>query len=447
MVPVMHAAEQTEALRRKQGAASRIADYTVSGYEVPLNRILADLLSPRGAHGQGDLLLKSFLDLLGLAASSSEQWLVIPNYKTIPGRKPDIAMFLPAKIAIYIESKPWADEGVDQINDYAVDLLQHDVARRVLVFLPGLASRQPSNLRADVKARLGGLEKIPFQRREDERSIVQWLERCASRCEAENVRVFIADLAGYLNSEFNEDDGAPLMSDDPFIRTMIDPIRRNRDYLQLTFRLGRAATELRHRIAKDFFVELEAALAAKTGPSDWRATNSFFDPWERYQGIDMKKAGWPDGWGVHLAMDTADLKDFRIGFACPSTAGHLVDAELARDTPLASKADRARILGVLEEPLTAIGRSAQTDSWWPAFCRLPEPFRSWESDGVFLQLEGLEPTADGRLAAEMFVSWLQSLATAVEQTVDDILAGHASARGGEGDRRPTRTKARLRART
>ena len=173
MVPFMHEAKQAEASRRRLGAAFRIADYTVAGYEVPLNRILADLLSPRGLHGQGDLFLKSFLDLLGLADFSSERWRVILNYTTSRGRKPDIAMFLPGKIAIYIESKPWADEGADQLNDYAVDLLRQNEAHRVLVFLPGLASRQPSSLRADVKARLGSLEKIPFQRSEDERSIVQ----------------------------------------------------------------------------------------------------------------------------------------------------------------------------------------------------------------------------------------------------------------------------------
>ena len=98
---------------------------------------------------------------------------------------------------------------------------------------------------------------------------------------------------------------------------------------------------------------------------------------------------------------------------------------------MASKPDCARILGVLQEPLAAIGRrAAQKDSWWPAFCQLPKPFYDWDSEEVFLQLEGLEPTAHGRPAVEVFVDWLRSLATAVEQTVDDILSHHPGARGG-----------------
>ena len=53
MVPVVDSAERSVALlRRKFGIAFRIAEYSVRGQEVPLNRILGDLLDPRGSHGR-----------------------------------------------------------------------------------------------------------------------------------------------------------------------------------------------------------------------------------------------------------------------------------------------------------------------------------------------------------------------------------------------------------
>ena len=86
MLPVMRAAEQTDLLlRRKLGTAFRIADYAVGGNEVPLNKILANLLSPQGTHGQGDLFLRRFLEFLplGKAEDFSGKWHVVPNYPTI----------------------------------------------------------------------------------------------------------------------------------------------------------------------------------------------------------------------------------------------------------------------------------------------------------------------------------------------------------------------------
>lgn len=65
VVPVLDAAERTDGIfRRKLGSAFRIADYTVGGYEVPVNRILGDLLDPRGRDGQRHTFLELFLEMV-----------------------------------------------------------------------------------------------------------------------------------------------------------------------------------------------------------------------------------------------------------------------------------------------------------------------------------------------------------------------------------------------
>jgi PD-(D/E)XK nuclease superfamily protein len=124
MVPVLHVAERTDALlRRKIGTAFRIAKYAVNG-EVSLNQIFADLLNPRGSHGQGVVFLKLFVEMLPrkIRGEASEKWRVVPSHRTETGRYVDLALFCSTDLAIYIESKPWAEEGHKQLGDYAEDL-------------------------------------------------------------------------------------------------------------------------------------------------------------------------------------------------------------------------------------------------------------------------------------------------------------------------------------
>ena len=108
--------------------------------EVPLNKIIADLLDPRGPHGRG-AFLKLFLGQVeaDLHSYQLEDWVVVPSYQTRRGRYADIALFKGSSAAIYIESKPWAAEGDEQLQDHAVDLIGQIHERKWLLFLPGTA--------------------------------------------------------------------------------------------------------------------------------------------------------------------------------------------------------------------------------------------------------------------------------------------------------------------
>ena len=173
MAPLLKAAERSEAmLRRRLGTAFRIAEYAVRGYEVPLNRIIADLLDPRGPHGQGPTFLKLFLARLvpDLTINDSKQWSVVPNHrivvtsqKTRRDRYVDIALFEGASAAaIYIESKPWALEGFEQLRDYAVDLLDRSDEQKRLLFLPGMADRKQQTLTPEIEQELGSIRNSTF---------------------------------------------------------------------------------------------------------------------------------------------------------------------------------------------------------------------------------------------------------------------------------------------
>lgn len=108
-------------------------------------RMLAALLNPRGAHGQGTLFLRLFLQQIG-AFEDTERTLDgsfnvfaqyhIPtaNNPTQCDRYPDLVIEGPDQVVL-IENKVRAGEGDDQVPDYGLWLASRRESRRILVFL------------------------------------------------------------------------------------------------------------------------------------------------------------------------------------------------------------------------------------------------------------------------------------------------------------------------
>jgi hypothetical protein len=100
-----------------------------------------------------------------------------------------------------------------------------------LLFLPGPANRSAQTLLNEQKEKLGNrFVTIPFQFKEHGPSIVQWLEQCAAACEAENVRLFIKDLAQYLRTEFSSGE-VNFMNEDAFTSMMMPLVRKNKAHI------------------------------------------------------------------------------------------------------------------------------------------------------------------------------------------------------------------------
>lgn len=109
------------------------------------SRILADLLNPRGTHGQSGLFLESFLDHVGLRDIKPK--LIIPGANVevssehpITGGRPDIVVRCVPWLLLVIENKIKADEnltanGVGQLEKYREWLNRQAAAEKRLFFL------------------------------------------------------------------------------------------------------------------------------------------------------------------------------------------------------------------------------------------------------------------------------------------------------------------------
>ena len=149
----------------------QIAD--ISTKEVAVCRVLAELLSPKGSHGQGGAYLELFLrDCLKERGFTKDEIAraVVSREHPAYGRRIDLVIEVGSRL-IPIEAKIYAGDQWRQCEDYyqyAKDKFG-DAAKVVYLTLGGNAPSEDSLGELDLKS----IVLLSF-----ERDIVQWLEKC-----------------------------------------------------------------------------------------------------------------------------------------------------------------------------------------------------------------------------------------------------------------------------
>jgi len=177
--------------------------------EVRISRILAELLNPKGKHGQGKLFLKEFIETLKGLVSNSETLIGIEDlasakvsteYSSLYGRI-DILIEFPNKVAIAIENKPWAGEQTEQLQRYTDFLEQTYKGRYLLIFLTG-TERKATSIGESLKNQLK--QEGKFLEATYEELLKPWLLKCAKECESDKVRWFLKDFIRWIEKNFKE---------------------------------------------------------------------------------------------------------------------------------------------------------------------------------------------------------------------------------------------------
>lgn len=387
--PVRRKASDNARLKRKAGADFSISEYAIRRYELPLNRVIGDLLSPNGPHGQGNEFLKRFVTLVlsdgdrNIAEKNIQDWEVIPSYITKRGKCVDLVLLL-GEVVVYIECKPWATESRNQLKSYAVDLYRRRETVKYLIFLPGNVGRQAESLGSICKDRLGShFCIIPFEA-DKNGSIIDWLKECASAtsCEAKNVRVFIEDLATYLDRQF----GTGRRSMESHAEVVQD-VMSNPDRLEtLLWLTDNVSGDVKNAVYNHFIERLRNELG-KLGEvifnSRW--------PWHL---IYFRKAGWPSNWAIGFGSD-GNQSSLWIGFV------FLNDREVGQAPDII-------------ESLQKIGvpRNKPNDS--PSYTNLPAPFGDWSAKTYLMAMDILA-TPSNQPMTEIYVSYFRILIDGVDQ--------------------------------
>lgn len=200
------------------------SDFNIFDYiqpdELKLSRTIADLLDPKGSHGQQQICLGAFVEAM-IERISEEQSLrqtltklqkAVRNDKcfvivqtevaTSCGRRIDIVvnMNIGEKNGIVIENKPWANDQKEQLKDYAKEAAkQFDCW--VLVYLHGTGKAVDEYTLSKEK-----LQKLEaggnFFNTDYSYFLIRWLQICLERVEAKKIRCFLCDFIGYIEIEF-----------------------------------------------------------------------------------------------------------------------------------------------------------------------------------------------------------------------------------------------------
>lgn len=215
---ISHRAELADAnqcrMDRRLAAAFNVFDL-IEPDENKLSDILAGLLDPNGAHGQGDLFLRLLLKHAGfgsharLARNATVQR-EAPTHGILKFRR-RMDVFVEAGVLLAIENKVDSLEQPDQVRDYLDHLHAYARRRRVRSTLIYLTpdGRPPTSLRpSELTKHLAGgsLHCWSYQR-----ELRAWLEDCCRGCQAQRIRGFLSDLIAYVDramkrgSEMNQE--------------------------------------------------------------------------------------------------------------------------------------------------------------------------------------------------------------------------------------------------
>ena len=173
--------------------------------ENKLSDVIADLLDPKGTHGQGDAFLRLFIEQLGIRpeANATRNATVRREALThfIPNDRRRIDVLIEAgQLFLAIENKVDSLEQTDQVKDY----LEHlDECSRggpvpsILIYLTP-NGRRPKSLDADNLKRHHDGNRLNCMSYHG--AFRDWLKRCVEECKAPKVCHFLSDFIAHIET-------------------------------------------------------------------------------------------------------------------------------------------------------------------------------------------------------------------------------------------------------
>lgn len=256
----------------------RIFDY-LRNDEMGLSRCIANLLNPKGEHGQGsiflDAFLKKILDDESSWQTNAKDFLAVALEKQANGRC-RIDIYLEFKNGIIgIENKPWASDQDKQLTDYATYLEKTAGNKNwLLVFLSKRSPYEASltSTRQEELENAGQFVHCDFG------VVIDWLKICACKTKAPVVRVFIEELSKFIRTYIN---GEVEMSDAIEIK---NAVLKSQETLDSAFQIYKAMYDVKMELFEKLHRDLEIGLEENgLKLTDWE-----FNGWRPCSGFNVQ---------------------------------------------------------------------------------------------------------------------------------------------------------------
>ena len=377
--------------------------------EFGLSRVIADLLNPRAAHGQGPLFLRLLLHGLkvnpGLSDENFREAKVSVERSIEKNRRIDIYVEFPScerPYGLAIENKPYAADQSAQVKDYLDHLKgRFDADRFHLIYLSptGQLPDEASLPETEYEQWRNHLIVMPYHdrlvdegRADDEGSrdefrafysLAQWLADCRAKCETQRLRWFLGDAESYCRRTFGDID----MAIDFETKAVLELLKSNSGHLETAWIVHKSWPKVRDWICERFQDHLRKCIVndeelKKLAP-DIQVDTTYVGE-KRYQnGLDLYRRSW----------SPYENKDPTVG---PRTSHIRLQAEgkgpwnwvygvrSPLDVNKMSKQEKAR-RKVLEGKLKSGPTQFSTAEFWPAYRNCADEWKDW--DGLAVELD------------------------------------------------------------
>ena len=339
-----------------------------------LSKVIADLLDPKGKHGQGAIFLKLFLEVVTNSSSESNHVTVerMKHLKEISNealeknrikpqlealtkciennqRRIDILLKING-FGIAVENKPWANDQKKQIQDY-YDHLQQDFNDRFVLIYLSKDGTPPEHDSVSIEERFkmeqaGKFMVVGYSQ------IKEWCRLCAEKSCSARIRYFMEDFMIYIRDEF---EGGRPMIEEQIIKDFAVKTPEN---------IG-AAIAIYYSwpaIAKSLIEELASSTFTSVfiPNENWVLGDVSFSFKNTQEGFCYYKKGW-NNYCIKFAFFETNAIEFRFGI-------------VSRDGE-----ERPFLDNVRNKLDVKLGLGVK-DAIWPWSQRFKEPFANWNEN-------------------------------------------------------------------
>jgi hypothetical protein len=341
----------------------------ISPNENRLSKVIAELLNPKGTHGQGALFLKLFLETLKkLDLSGVEKARVrceCCTY-TIARQKRRIDILVEGQNAAWgigIENKPWAGEQDMQLADYATDLTNRYGRNFALLRLAGYES-DPTSMDAQTCQQLSAEGQFCTWLYHGQ--FFDWLNQCHERCQSARVKNFIDELRRYIAVEFgNQPTDSRNFMNQQLFPAVDQALAGNPEKIRAYAHAADVLPALRQKWVMELFDRVEKRSKQNLGRG-WK--------------FDRTRQNFAEGTGHPKFFAQHDSWRDYYRVCLESQPRRYVVLGIWHDEKWKLKPDQQ-----IYSLLGSLGWADEkgNESWWNGFSRLSEPFKDWTSPQVF----------------------------------------------------------------
>ena len=367
-------AQDTKKLLDKRLASSFSLFPYIAPNENRISEIIRDLLDPNGNHGQGDIFLQKFIEIIEkpeFYESGDHAFIRTEEHTTsIENNKRRIDILIEIKrnnqhhAGIAIENKPWAIDQNKQIDDYSDHIRQHYPNYYIIYLTPD--GREPPEHSA-AKTKINDKETLlPISYKYH---ITSWLQACQKESQAEYVRQFLSDFSNYcqhnLDYHFMIDDKTEIQT----ISNYLLEKSNNKNRLQIAAMIANNFKKIENQIITSFVEKLLCAMKEKF--QHYKIEEKSKNPYPAHDySLSLTKENWP----IYIEINNQNKEPtktrpfFLIGVS-PKT-------EISKKGTVIDKNKKTMLDNLIYPKIIQQYKQGRNDDWW-FHCSKCDKFECW----------------------------------------------------------------------